>query len=82
MLGVERLLCPLRQSDGGDGGPQLLWRRWGETEKMRFFIFLWAALTVAMTKIPAMLLSVTFEGIQTAVDLLSPAVPPKMGFFL
>ena len=77
-LSAERLLHPLGQSDGGDGYPRLLRRRWGESAKTSFSVVLWAAPTVAMTKTQSMFLSVPFRVIPTMVDLLAPAVPPTI----
>ena len=78
MLVAERLIFLLGRSDSGDGGTQLLWRRWVETAKTSFSVFLWAATTVAVTKSTAMCLSFPFVDIPTTVDLLDPAVPPTI----
>ena len=45
---------------------------------MSFSVVLWADPTVTMTKIPQMFISVYFRGILTTVDLLAPAVSPKI----
>ena len=78
MLGAEHLLRPIGRSDGVDGDPRLLRRRWEKTAKMSFSVVLWAAPTVVMTTLPAMLLSVPFGGIPTTVYLLDPVVAPTI----
>ena len=78
LLRAERILFQLGRSGGGDGGPCLL-RRQGEGMQNKSFSFvLSAAPTVAMTTMPAMLPSVPFKGIPTAVVLRVPSVPPTI----
>ena len=72
---MERLLCPIGQSDVGDGGSRLLQRRGGGLQNKRFSVVLLDAPMVAMKTMPEMFPSFPFRGILTTVVLLPPAFP-------